>query len=155
MCRAPSSAAARIVSAPSADASQERKDCLGGAAVSRLSLQPLSGAGRRERVPSRPPATRPRAAAFWAAVKSFGLLITPAAAFIASFSAVVPACSVCWWRSSTSIEGMSIFTGQASKHAPQRLEAYGSELLGSPFAASMPASCGVRTAPIGPGYVDP
>ncbi len=106
-------------------------------------------------MPSRPPTALPREAAFCAAVKSVGLLITAAAAFMASFSAVVPDCSVCWWRSSTSIEGMSIFTGQASKQAPQRLEAYGRELLGSFFAACIPASCGVRTAPIGPGYVDP
>lgn len=99
-----------------------------------------------------PPGEDPaQPAAFCAAVNSFGLLITPAAAFMASFSAVVPDCSVCWWRSSTSSDGMSILTGQASKQAPQRLEAYGSELLGSSLAACIPASCGVRTAPIGPG----
>jgi hypothetical protein len=42
--------------------------------------------------------------------------------------------------------GMSILTGQTSRHAPQRLEAYGSWL-----ALFNPTYCGVRTAPIGPG----
>src|SRR5919107_4297838 len=45
---------------------------------------------------------------------------------------------------------MSIFTGQASKQAPHRLEAYGSEAL-----SSTPVSWGESTAPIGPGYTDP
>jgi hypothetical protein len=35
--------------------------------------------------------------------------------------------STTWARRSTSTVGMSMRTGQASKHAPQRLEAYGSE----------------------------
>ncbi|MDP9953642.1 hypothetical protein J2S51_006396 [Streptomyces sp. DSM 41269] len=46
---------------------------------------------------------------------------------MAGFSGVAPACSVCWWRNCTSNGGMSIFTGQASKQAPQRVEAYGRE----------------------------
>ena len=45
---------------------------------------------------------------------------------------------------------MSIFTGQASKQAPQSDDAYGSEAL-----SSTPVSCGDRIAPIGPGYTDP
>ena len=46
----------------------------------------------------------------------------------------------------TSIEGMSILTGQTSKQAPHSVEAKGSE-----ERASIPSSCGERTAPIGPG----
>jgi hypothetical protein len=37
-------------------------------------------------------------------------------------------------------------TGHASKHAPHRVEAYGSDAL-----SSTPVSCGESTAPIGPG----
>lgn len=43
---------------------------------------------------------------------------------------------------------MSIATGQASKQAPQRVEAYGSDASSS---EAVPRSCGVRMAPIGPG----
>lgn len=135
----------------SSEANQERKVSRGGAGVSRLSLQPLSGGGSRVMTPSRPATTRPSPDAFCAAVYRAGRRITAAAVFIASFSGVTPVCSVCWWRNSTSSDGMSIFTGQASKQAPQRLEAYGRELFGSSFAACIPASCGVRTAPMGPG----
>src|SRR5919106_346233 len=45
---------------------------------------------------------------------------------------------------------MSILTGQTSRHAPHRLDAYGSW-----EARSMPKSCGVITAPMGPAYTDP
>ncbi|QRV53187.1 hypothetical protein I6J40_02535 [Streptomyces californicus] len=90
-------------------------------------LQPLSGGGGREIVPSRPATIRPRTDAFCAAVYREGRRITAPTAFAAGFSKVAPACSVCWWRDSTSNGGMSIFTGQASKQAPQRVEAYGRE----------------------------
>ena len=46
--------------------------------------------------------------------------------------------------------GMSIFTGQTSAQAPHRLDANGSDP-----ASAMPRSCGVRIAPIGPGYTEP
>ena len=45
---------------------------------------------------------------------------------------------------------MSMRTGQASKQAPHRDDANGSEAF-----ASTPVSCGERIAPIGPGYTDP
>lgn len=64
-----------------------------------------------------------------------GRRITAPAAFVAGFSKVAPACSVCWWCDSTSNGGMSIFTGQASKQAPQRVEAYGREQEGRPGVA--------------------
>ena len=41
---------------------------------------------------------------------------------------------------------MSILTGHTSRQAPHRLEA-----LGSGTALSVPTSCGVTMAPIGPG----
>ena len=51
---------------------------------------------------------------------------------------------------------MSIRTGQASKQAPHSEEAYGSEAFGSPCVpAGVPVSCGLRIAPIGPGYTEP
>ena len=46
--------------------------------------------------------------------------------------------------------GMSIFTGQTSRHAPHKLDAYGSCAV-----FWKPINCGVITAPIGPGYTDP
>ena len=45
---------------------------------------------------------------------------------------------------------MSIFTGQASRQAPQRVEAKGSSL-----ACFSPTSVGVMMAPMGPGYTQP
>ena len=48
---------------------------------------------------------------------------------------------------------MSIRTGQASKQAPHKVEANGSEAAWSELAG--PTSCGVSTAPIGPGYTEP
>ena len=50
------------------------------------------------------------------------------------------------WRSSSSIRGMFILTGQASRQAPHRLDAWGSIL-----ASFRPASTGDTTAPMGPG----
>ena len=44
----------------------------------------------------------------------------------------------------------ALFTGQTSRHAPHKLDAYG-----SCDVFSMPINCGVITAPIGPGYTDP
>ena len=49
---------------------------------------------------------------------------------------------------------MSMRTGQASKQAPHSEEANGSDALGSP-GPSVPVSCGLRIAPIGPGYTEP
>ena len=56
-------------------------------------------------------------------------------------------------RRRTSIVGMSIATGHASKHAPHSVDANGNDAFGSP--AAIPVSCGERTAPMGPGYTDP
>src|SRR6185437_14369414 len=53
-------------------------------------------------------------------------------------------------RRCTSIVGMSIATGQASKQAPHNDDANGRLGL-----CSTPVSCGDRTAPIGPGYTEP
>ena len=51
-------------------------------------------------------------------------------------------------RMCTRMSEIGILTGHTSLQAPQRLEAYGSDL--STFDAT-PRSCGVRMAPIGPG----
>ena len=49
-------------------------------------------------------------------------------------------------RKCTSMAGMSIATGHTSRHAPHKVEANGSVGL-----SATPVSCGVSTAPIGPG----
>ena len=57
-----------------------------------------------------------------------------------------------WPRSWTRISGMSIRTGQTSKHAPHSDEANGSDAVClSTGWRAIPRSCGVRIAPIGPG----
>jgi len=56
----------------------------------------------------------------------------------------------------TSTSGMSIRTGQASKQAPHSDEAKGSEAVClSTGPRAIPRNCGVRMAPIGPGYTEP
>src|SRR5688572_18017028 len=67
--------------------------------------------------------------------------------FGAALTVVPPADpSVISARRCSRSSGISIFTGQTSRHAPHRLDAYG-----SCFAFDNPINCGVMTAPIGPG----
>ncbi|NCL75958.1 hypothetical protein AIIKEEIJ_03429 [Rhodococcus sp. YH1] len=122
--------------------------------MSRASVQPPSGPGSVVIFPFLPARSRPSPTAFCAAVHRRDDDIASEAAFIAAASTPNGACSTFWCRSSTSSDGMSILTGHASKHAPHRLDANGRVALGSP-GVSMPASCGLSTAPIGPGYVEP
>ena len=83
---------------------------------------------------------------------SVGLIITRAHSLKATRSAACPFLpfAVISPRRCNNNCGMSIFTGHTSRHAPHRLEAYGSWAV-----FSNPTSCGVITAPIGPGYTDP
>ena len=55
-----------------------------------------------------------------------------------------------WRRRFSSMWGMSIFTGHASRQAPHSVLA-----RGRCRAVSRPVNSGVSTAPMGPGYTQP
>ena len=59
-----------------------------------------------------------------------------------------PSAMLC--RRCSSIRGMLICTGQASRHAPHSVDA-----LGRSLACPTPTSPGVTIEPIGPGYTHP
>jgi len=69
-------------------------------------------------------------------------------AFAPSASALAFLPSTTLWRMCTSRSGSGIRTGQTSKHAPHRVEAYGREASTGDVT---PRNCGVSTEPIGPG----
>lgn len=78
-----------------------------------------SGNGIGPITPRLRPSTRPARAPRTAALQRLSLLITQDAAFMIALSALGSRCSARWvstcaFRRCTSIEGMSIFTGQAS-----------------------------------------
>ena len=137
-------------------AHHSRKVWSGGVGRSREAVQPARVAGSLIRGRPRRRNQRPIRAVRPARANRFGRRMTYAAAAIAIASAsgrprwAERAASTCRVRSSTSSEGMSILTGQASKQAPHSVEANGSESLGS-SPPVMPVSWGARTAPIGPG----
>jgi len=76
---------------------------------------------------------------------SAGLIITLAHILTANLSAPLPFFAVISLRRCNNNCGMSIFTGQTSRHAPHKLDAYG-----SCDVFSKPINCGEITAPIGP-----